>query len=163
MLRKLLAGSAATLGLFHVWLFAGQVLAGELTDPARVLRWLVAIALAAALAALSRRGLSLFRSRQAIAVWVLAALLHAPAVGQRLDGVTEPVPSDVAFALTRIVAAAAVALTIWLIAVAFGAVAAPTRHFSTAPFAVPVLRGPVLLLAVRGPRPPPASPALLVP
>src|SRR5687768_10280042 len=96
MLRRMLAAVAAALVLFHVWLFAGQALAGELASPERLLRWLVAAGLLAVLTALHRRGFSLVRGRAAVGVWLLAALLHGPAIGARLEAVEMPAIPGVA-------------------------------------------------------------------
>jgi len=73
---------AALIG-FHVWLLATQWSAGQLfNDPALIMRWVAALVLAAALLWLSREGTSLV-SRRAIVIWLLAALLHAPAIVDR--------------------------------------------------------------------------------
>ena len=97
MLRKIIAGLGALLALFHVWLFAGQVWSGRLAEPGPILRWLVAFALIGALAGLRRRGLSLIAGRQAVAVWLLAVLLHGPALAARIeDGFAPMVPEVIA-------------------------------------------------------------------
>ena len=79
MLRRLLSGAGLALGLFHVWLFARQASAGTLT-PETAAKWAAAVALVAALGALYRQGVPLLRGRKAVAIWVLAALLLAPAI-----------------------------------------------------------------------------------
>ena len=84
---RLLRWTARTAGAaligFHVWLLASQWSAGRLVnDPALLLRWAAALVLAAALFWLGREGTSLV-SRRAIVIWLLAALLHAPAVAGR--------------------------------------------------------------------------------
>ena len=80
-----LGAFAACAGLmvagFHVWLFGQQMWTGRL-DTAASLRWLVAFGLVAALVALHRRGTSL-RGRRAIALWVLAAVIHGPSLGEQ--------------------------------------------------------------------------------
>lgn len=81
-IRLLIRAVVATLALFHMGLFAGQIARGELGDPGLALRWVVAGGLATALAVLWRRGESL-SGRRAVAVWVLAALLHGPALADR--------------------------------------------------------------------------------
>jgi hypothetical protein len=83
MLRRAATVAGALLVAFHVWLFGGQLVGGELVEPGPLLRWVAAGVLAAALAAVWRRGGSLFRGRTAVAVWVLAALLHGPALAER--------------------------------------------------------------------------------
>jgi hypothetical protein len=80
MLRRILGFSGALLVLFHAWLFAGQAWQGRLADPSLLLEWTIAAGLLAGLHRLRRRGHSLFRSRQGVAIWLLAALLHGPAV-----------------------------------------------------------------------------------
>lgn len=84
---RLLRWTARTAGAalvgFHVWLLASQWAAGRLVnDPALLFRWAAALVLAAALFWLSREGSSLF-SRRAVVIWLLAALLHAPAVASQ--------------------------------------------------------------------------------
>jgi hypothetical protein len=81
MLRKGLTAAGAILVLFHVWLLSGQVWTGALAEPGRILRWLFAFALVAGLVALKRQGGSVWRGRKAVSIWLLAAVLHAPAVG----------------------------------------------------------------------------------
>ena len=39
-MRKILAGLGALLALFHVWLFAGQIWSGRLSEPGLLVRWL---------------------------------------------------------------------------------------------------------------------------
>jgi hypothetical protein len=90
MIRRILLAAGGSLALFHVWLFAGQAWEGQLADPALILRWLFAAALVAALVGLRRQGASIFRGRNAVAIWLLAALLHGPAAAHRLDGLGEP-------------------------------------------------------------------------
>lgn len=87
-MRRAGLAAASALGAFHLWLFVGQAQDGQLADPALVLRWLAAAGLLAALAALRRGGVSPLASRQALVVWLLAALLHAPVMVDRsqVDG-----------------------------------------------------------------------------
>ncbi|HUF48786.1 MAG TPA: hypothetical protein VMM93_13295 [Vicinamibacterales bacterium] len=85
MVRGALVSAGALLVAFHVWLFAGQIWSGELAHPGVALQWVVAGVLVWALGRLRRQGESMFRGRRAVAVWLLAALLHAPAVADRLD------------------------------------------------------------------------------
>lgn len=106
MLRRLLSGAGLALGLFHVWLFARQASAGTLT-PETAAKWAAAAALVAALGALYRQGVPLLRGRKAVAIWVLAALLHAPAIGERLDALETPAIPEAAITLSQLVAAAA--------------------------------------------------------
>ncbi len=141
MLRRLGAASVALLGLFHLWLFADQIRDGALLDPGRLARWAIAGSLVIALWWLRRRGISLWRSRPAIAVWIIAALLHAPTVGGSTIGPAEASLPDIVATLIPIAVAAAAGLAM----LAFGARAARRS--------TPPARGPVLRPAARGPRP----------
>ena len=76
---------------FHAWLFVGQVWDGRAFEPATAARWLLAGGLVLALAALRRTGQPLVLGRRAAAVWLLAALLHAPPA---IDGV-QALPPDI--------------------------------------------------------------------
>lgn len=93
MLRKTLLLLAAALALFHVWLFASQIVDGRLADPASIARWIVAGGLVLGLASLRRQGASLVRGRKAVSIWLLAALLHAPAVADRVDAAGLDLPA----------------------------------------------------------------------
>jgi hypothetical protein len=82
--RRLATLAWGALGVFHLWLLAGQawnggVGSGELT------RWAVALGLAGALVALRRRGGSLLGDRRITAIWALVALLHGPALAERAE------------------------------------------------------------------------------
>jgi hypothetical protein len=79
MRPRLTTAIGGTLVLFHGWLLGGQAWQGQLADPALTVRWLLAGALLVAFAALRQRGASIW-GRKAIALWLLAALLHGPAV-----------------------------------------------------------------------------------
>ena len=116
MARKSLTLAAILLAAFHIWLFAGQVWGGELVDLALVSRWIIAAGLVAALLNLRRRGVSLVRGRQPVAVWLLAALLHGPALARDLDVVAPSMPEVVATlakALTEIGVAGTVLLVLF--------------------------------------------------
>ena len=78
-LRAAAVVAGAVLVAFHGWLFAGQIADGSLADPWLLFRWIAAAGLIAALAAVRVRGGSIW-GRQGIAIWVLAAVLHGPAV-----------------------------------------------------------------------------------
>ncbi|MGD9905947.1 MAG: hypothetical protein AB7U83_20950, partial [Vicinamibacterales bacterium] len=80
MLRRSALAAGALVGLFHVWLLGNQLWTGQLAQFDVVLRWVVAAALVAGLVVLRRRGLSVIFGREAVAVWLLAALLHGPAL-----------------------------------------------------------------------------------
>ena len=107
MIRRVLTVAAALLAAFHVWIFASQLWSGELADLALISRWIIAGGLTAALLNLHRRGLPLVRGRQAIAVWLLAALMHGPALARNLDLVAPSMPevvSTLAQTVTGVVA-----------------------------------------------------------
>ena len=86
MLRRSALAAGGLLAAFHVWLLANQMWTGHLAQPDVLLRWLVAAALVGGLAMLGRRGHAVVFGRQAVAVWLLAALLHGPALANDLDG-----------------------------------------------------------------------------
>ena len=111
---------------FHGWLFATQVAAGRLEDPWLVFRWTIAVGLIAALVAIRRSGASIW-SRQGIAVWVLAALLHGPAVATDFsDSVNKlALPETVATSVLQLVSVTALAVTLWMLA---GLLARRDRH-----------------------------------
>jgi hypothetical protein len=158
MIRRVLAAAAILLAAFHVWLFAGQLWSGELGDFALISRWLIAAGLTAALFNLHRRGLSLVRGRHAVAVWLLAALLHGPALARDIEGVSPSMPEVVSTIVQTVTAVGALG-TLLLVLVAFrGArVQAPAwRRLSpsNAPAAFDQLADCFPQFA---PRPPPAS------
>jgi hypothetical protein len=132
--------SGAALVGFHGWLLATQIADGRLTEPGLALRWLVAAALAAGLAALYRSRAS-HLSRKGIAIWVLAALLHGPAVAAATadpSGVLA-LPEAVATAVLQITATAgSLALGLWVLSWLLGA-SARRSTLRLAP-AVPELR-----------------------
>ncbi|MFA5910967.1 MAG: hypothetical protein WC815_19495 [Vicinamibacterales bacterium] len=121
---SVLAG--AVLVTFHGWLFATQAAAGRLDDPWLVFRWLLAVGLVSALMAIRRGGASVW-SRQGIAVWVLAALLHGPAVAADFsDSINSlALPETVAASVLQLVTTSALAITLWMLA---GLLARRDRH-----------------------------------
>jgi hypothetical protein len=117
MVRRILVGAGALLVLFHVWLFAGQAWDGRLADPALILRWTAAGAIVAALIALRRTGGSICRGRKAVAIWLLAALLHGPAAARHVDGLGEPALPEFVATLTQIALASGAAIGLgWILA-----------------------------------------------
>jgi hypothetical protein len=118
--------AGAVLVAFHGWLFASQVAAGRLEDPWLVFRWLVAAALIAALGAIRRGGASVW-SRPGIAIWVLAALLHGPAVATDVSDSSNSLalPETVATSILQLVSTTALAITLWMLA---GLLARRDRH-----------------------------------
>lgn len=110
--RRSVLGLSALLGGFHLWLLGHQAWSGQLAEPDVVLRWIAALALGGGLVALTRRGASLF-GRQAVAIWVLAALLHGPALGNDADGFATPaLPAAVATVAQAIAGVSAVGLAL---------------------------------------------------
>jgi hypothetical protein len=98
MFRRALSVAVALLVLFHFWLFAGQLWDGRALEPATALRWLVAGGLVAALAGLRRAGEPIVFGRRAAAIWLLAALLHAPKALDRVQDLQPDVWTEVAAA-----------------------------------------------------------------
>jgi len=76
---------AAVLLVSHALLLATQWQAGRLTEPGLLLRWAAAIGIALSLRALYRSGAPLL-SRKSMVIWLLAALLHGPAIASRTGG-----------------------------------------------------------------------------
>jgi hypothetical protein len=115
LIKASLALAGAALIAFHGWLFAAQIAAGRLEDPWLVLRWIAAAALVAALVAIRRNGGSVW-GRKGIALWVLAALLHGPAVADRTDPGSFALPETVATTVLQIISSAALGASLWLLA-----------------------------------------------
>jgi hypothetical protein len=158
MVRRVLTAAGALLALFHVWLFAGQILDGALADPALVLRWLSAGVLVAALRALHRRGHSIVRGRRAVAIWLLAALLHAPAAAGRTETDVVAGLPEIASVLSAIAVVSTVTLAALIFAGGLFGRRAPGSHGAerrTRPTAVTHVSASVALLTA--PRPPPLT------
>lgn len=109
MVRKGLTLVGALLVAFHVWLFGSQLWDGQLVDLALGVRWLIAAGLVAALANLRRRGLSVVWGRHAVALWVLAALLHGPAIARDFEIASPALPEVVATLSQTVVSLTALA------------------------------------------------------
>ena len=109
--------AGAALVAFHGWLFAAQAVEGRLEDPWLVFRWLVALGLVGGLAAIRYSGGSI-RNRQGLAVWVLAALLHGPAMATDFgNSINLAPPERVATSLLQsLVSVSALAATRWMLA-----------------------------------------------
>ena len=109
--------SGATLVAFHGCLFAVQAADGRLEDPWLAFRWLVAAGLVAALAAIRHAGGSIW-NRQGLAVWVLAALLHGPAVATDFsNSINSLVPPEAAVSILKsLLSVSALAATLWMLA-----------------------------------------------
>lgn len=115
LLRLTAALAGGVLAAFHGWLFAGQVAAGQLDDPWLMFRWAAAIALIGALVAVRRGGDSIW-GRKGVAIWVLAALLHGPAVAGKYEVADFALPETVATSILQLLSSAALALGLWMLA-----------------------------------------------
>lgn len=158
MVRRTLVTAGALLVGFHAWLLVSQAWAGELADPGLLVRWGVAGGLVWALSRLRRRGHSLVRGRRAVTIWLLAALLHGPALADRLSSPASVDAQIFSTALAELTSAAGMVLGVLLL---FGVSIAKRRRVS-APLLVdaPADGYPSLFAAGFGflvaPRPPPA-------
>ena len=155
-IRATLAIAGAALIAFHGWLFAGQIAAGRFEDPWLVLRWIAAAGLVAALVALRRSGESIL-GRKNIAIWVLAALLHGPAIASDPQGFNSfALPEAVAVTVVQLVSSTAFGVGLWLLA---GLLVARRRAIQFCYATVPVFvdaGGRAAILRRRfAPRPPP--------
>ena len=159
MIRKSLTLAAALLAAFHLWLFAGQAMRGELVDLALIARWVVAGGLVGALFHLRRRGVSLVRGRQPVAVWLLAALLHGPALASGLDVVSPSVPEVVA-TIAQTVTGLSVAGTLLFVLLALRGRSGVSALRSLSTLDAPSFAGalPVQSFLRFAPRPPPTIP-----
>ena len=120
--RNLAGVTGAMLVAFHGWLLASQFADGRLVDPWVVFRWILAAALVAGLVAIRRQGSSIF-GRQSVAIWVLAALLHGPAIAADFGGAIDSpaLPEVVATIALQLVKTAALSLGLWVLAGLFAA------------------------------------------
>ena len=102
---------------FHGWLFAGQIADGSLADPWLVFRWIAAAGLVGALTAVRVRGGSIW-GRQGIAIWVLAAVLHGPAVVANSSDAFKSLalPETAVTSVLQLVVSAVTGLGLWLLA-----------------------------------------------
>jgi hypothetical protein len=134
MCRRIAVALGGLLVLFHAWLLGSQLWDGQLAEPGLVLRWLIAVGLVAALASLRRRGASMVWGRKAVAIWLLAALLHGPALTNSRDQHASPAIPETVTALLQI-AAASVALGLGLLLVAAVVGRVPARALAFTKFA----------------------------
>jgi len=103
MMRRALSLVVTALAVFHVWLFAGQVWSGAISDPSLIFRWLIAAGLVGGLVILKQQGESITFGRKSVAIWVLAALLHGPAFAARFDAPGNVRIPEVVATLTQVV------------------------------------------------------------
>ena len=151
----------AILLAFHGWLLATQWAAGRLTEPGLLARWAAALVIAVALTALYRSGATLL-SRKSLVIWLLAALLHGPAVASHTGGGLNlnALPEVAVTLLVRTMAVAgAFSITFWLFAALIRRRALATPR----PWAFVSILGGLTPLsdgfsAVVSARPPPAQP-----
>jgi hypothetical protein len=156
MMRRSLSLVATALAVFHVWLFAGQVWSGALADPSLIFRWLIAAGLIGGLVILKHQGESITLGRKAVAIWVLAALLHGPAFAARFDAPGHaPIPEVVA-TLTQVVVG-----LVGLVGLGLMLAGSGTRRPAFVAYGLPAIRVYVPTLSASvglafAPRPPPS-------
>ena len=134
--RAAAIAAGAVLVAFHGWVFAGQIADGRLADPWLVFRWIAAAGLVAALAAVRARGGSIW-DRQGIAIWVLAAILHGPAVVANSRDAFDSLalPETAVTSVLRLVVSAAAGLGLWLLAALFAGRRRQVSHAFDLPLA----------------------------
>lgn len=157
--RTLLGVAGGLLVGFHGWLLASQFMDGQLAEPWLVVRWIAAALLVGTLVALKRRGHGVF-SRRSVAVWVLAALLHGPAVvGHYADGTYNAVLPESVATLILQVAAATTTLAVVVTFIGLVGLARRDRQFAFAGLDAAAPAGCLSGSAPPpfAPRPPPAA------
>jgi hypothetical protein len=158
MIRKGLTLIGVVLVTFHVWLFGSQLWAGDLADLALVARWLIALGLVGALSTFPRRGLSMVRGRHAVALWVLAALLHGPALARDLDVTSPAMPEVVATAAQTLGSLAALGVVLLIGLAGFRRrPSLPLRRFALATRPVGPCEQARIASLLFAPRPPPLA------
>jgi hypothetical protein len=156
VIRLGVTGVGVLLVGFHAVLFADQIARGALADPGLALRWVAAAGLAAAILELRRRGASLL-GRQAVAVWVLAALLHGPALTASATNADAPaLPEAIVTVLQIVVAGTGVGLLL-VSALALRRLARPVSVRFCLPRRRPISAEFVGLPPSFAPRPPPCA------
>ena len=135
-LRAASVVAGAVLVAFHGWLFAGQIADGRLADPWLLFRWIAAAGLVGALAAIRARSGSIW-DRQGIAVWVLAAVLHGPAVVANSSDAFNSLalPETAVTAVLQLVGSASAGLGLWLLAAMFAGRRRQVSHAFDLPLA----------------------------
>jgi len=156
MVRKVLTAAGALVAGFHVWLFVSQLGDGRLADVSVLARWGVAAGLGVALWYLRRQNVPLFWGRKAVAIWLLAAVLHGPSLTDRLAAVDTSASADVVAVMLQVTAGAA-----WLTLLVLAAVTLRRRASASDPWlrlAAPHVRLSIYRLSSTpvAPRPPPA-------
>jgi len=152
--------SGVVLVAFHGWLFAGQIADGSLADRWLLFRWIAAAGLIAALAAVRVRGGSIW-GRQGIAIWVLAAVLHGPAVAANSSDAFDSLalPETAITSVLQLVASAAAGLALLLLAARFAGRRRQVSHAFDLPlaFAAPGILADGFSPAYASRPPPPKS------
>ena len=115
LLKAALGLTGAALAVFHGWLFVWQAAAGRLEDPWVIFRWIAATALIVALGAIQRRAGTLW-GRKSIAIWLLAAILHGPAIADNEGFTSFIVPAETAASILQLASSAVFAIGVWLLA-----------------------------------------------
>jgi hypothetical protein len=155
MVRKVLTAAGALLAGFHVWLFVGQLGDGRLADVSVLARWGVAAGLGVALWYLRRQNVPLFWGRKAVAVWLLAAVLHGPSLTDRLAAVDTSASADLAAVMLQVSAGAA-----WLTLLVIAAVTLRRASLARPWLRLVAPQAPLsihrLCSTLVAPRPPPA-------
>jgi hypothetical protein len=150
---------AALLALFHVRVLAGQAWDGQLADPGVIARWLLAGGLTWALFGLRRSGPAVVPSRKAVALWVLAAVLHGPAVADRLtpDAPSPYLPETATFIVEIVAASAALGVGMVLLAWLVGRLFDKASRTGRRPIPTSVSGGSTrpTFVSPLAPRPPP--------
>lgn len=114
VIRVVLALAGGTLFGFHGWILANQVAEGGLDDPWVIFRWILATLLVVTLVSLHRQGESMW-GRGAIAVWALAAVLHAPAIAKNSPVDLGPLPEAAVVTMAQVMSTAALGAGLWLL------------------------------------------------
>lgn len=114
-IRQALGLSGGALAIFHGWLFVAQAAAGRLDDPWLIFRWIAAASLVGALVAIRRRGDSWW-GRKGIAIAVLAALLHGPAIAANPAADSFVLPETVAASVLQVLSDSGLAVGLLLLA-----------------------------------------------
>ena len=155
LINRTLALAGGALALFHGWLFMSQAVAGRLDDPWVIFRWLAAVALIAALVAVHRRG-HLLWGRKSTAIWLLAAMLHGPAIADNESFKPFALPEAAVASILQLASAAGAAIGLWMLGRLLAARRASARTSYTL---VPVVAVPRRFSAGHAtrfsPRPPP--------